>query len=69
MAKKTTEREQLCYDKGYAQGKTDFAKEVADRIACIETCYGDDYDMGVDWTVCKVLKIIVETLGDSDGRE
>jgi hypothetical protein len=69
MAKKMTEREQFYYGKGYAQGKIDFAKEVMERIGCIETCYGDDYDMGVDWAVCEALKIINEMVGGSDGRE
>jgi hypothetical protein len=66
MAKKMTEQELFYYGKGYAQGKIDFAKEVMARIGCIETCYGDDYDMGVDWAVCEALKIINEMVGGSD---
>ena len=64
-----TEREQLCYNEGYEQGKIDFAKELAERIGCIHTCYGDDYDTGVDWAVNEVLRIIDEIVGDSDGEE
>lgn len=66
---KMTEREQFCYDKGYEQGKTDFAKELAERVACIETYYDDDYDMGVDHAINEALRIIDGMVGDSDGRE
>ena len=69
MAEKMTEREQFYYGKGYVQGKIDFAKEAAERISRIDICYGDDYEMGVDWAVCEALKIIDEMVGDSDGRE
>lgn len=44
MAKKITKRERFYYGKGYTQGKIDFAEEVMERIGCIETCYGGDYD-------------------------
>ena len=63
-----TEREQFYYGKGYVQGKIDFAKEVAERIGCIETCYDGEYSMGVDWVVGKALKIINEVAGGEDGR-
>ena len=69
MAEKMTEREQFYYGKGYVQGKIDFAKEVMERIGCIETCCNEEYDMGVDWAVCEALKIINEMVGVSDGRE
>lgn len=69
MAEKMTEREQFYYGKGYVQGKIDFAKELAERIGCIETCYGDDYDNGVDYAVCEALQIINEMVGDSNGRK
>lgn len=63
MAKKMTEREQFCYNKGYKQGKIDFAKELAERIGCIYTHYSDNYDMGVDWAVNEALRIIDEMVG------
>ena len=66
MAEKMTEREQFYYGKGYVQGKIDFAKELTERIGCIETYYGGSYDMGVDWAVRKALRIIDEMVGGSD---
>ncbi|MCR5440277.1 MAG: hypothetical protein K6F01_12710 [Selenomonas sp.] len=69
MAKKMTEREQFYYGKGYVQGKIDFAKEVVEQVGCISTCYGDEYDNGVDYAVRKVLEIIEEMVGGSDGRK
>lgn len=69
MAKKMTEREQFYYGKGYVQGKIDFAKEVMERIGCIEACDDDEYNMGADWAVCEALRIIDEMVGGSDGRE
>ena len=63
-----TEREQFYYGKGYVQGKIDFAKEVVKQIGCIETCYGDEYSMGVDWAIDKALKIINEIAGGEGGR-
>jgi hypothetical protein len=64
-----TEQEQFYYNKGYAQGKIDFAKDVTEKISCIGTCYGDDYGMGVDWAVCEALKVIDEMVGGVNGRE
>ena len=69
MMKKMAEREQFCYDKGYEQGKIDFAKELAERIGCIYTCYNDNYDMGVDWAVNEALRIIDGMVCDLDGEE
>ena len=69
MAKKTTEREQFYYGKGYVQGKIDFAKEVMERIGCIEACDDDEYNMGADWAINEALRIINEMVGGSDGRE
>ncbi|WP_037355809.1 hypothetical protein [Selenomonas sp. FC4001] len=66
MAEKMTEREQFYYGKGYVQGKIDFAKEVMERIGCIETCCDEEYDMGVSWAVCEALRIINEMVGGSD---
>ena len=51
----------------YEKGRQDLAREVMERVGCIETCYGDDYDMGVDWAVCEALRIINEMVGGSDG--
>lgn len=42
------EHEQFCYNKGYEQGKIDFAKELTGRIGCIEACDDDEYNMGAD---------------------
>lgn len=57
------------YNRGYTQGRIDFAKEVIDKISYIDTCYGEDFDNGVDWAVYQALKIIDETMGDSeDGK-
>ena len=64
-----TVREQFYYSEGYAQGKIDFAKELAERIGCIKTCYCDEYDSGVDYAVHKAYHKINEMVGDSDGRE
>jgi hypothetical protein len=69
MANKMTEREQLCYGKDYVQGKIDFAKEVIEKISYIETCYGDDFDRGVDYAICDVLAIIHKMVGALDGRK
>jgi hypothetical protein len=66
---KMTEREQFYYGKGYVQGKIDFAKDAMEKIGCIETCYGDDYDNGVNYAVCEALRIINEMVGGSDGRK
>ena len=57
------------YDRGYMQGRVDFAKEIIDKISYIDTCYGEDFDNGVDWAVYQALKIIDETVGNSDGKE
>lgn len=59
-----TEREQFCYNEGYEQGKIDFAKELAERIGCIEACDDDEYNMGADWAICEALRIIDETVDD-----
>ena len=60
---------EILVKQAYEKGRQDFAKEVMERVGCIETCYGDDYDMGVDWAVCEALRIINEMVGGSDGRE
>lgn len=68
MAKKMTESEQFYYGKGYVQGKIDFAKELTERIGCIEACDDDEYNMGADWAVNEALRIIVEMVGGEDGK-
>lgn len=62
--KKMTGREQFCYSWGYEQGKIDFAKELTERIGCIEACDDDGYNMGADWAIREALRVINGMVGE-----
>jgi len=70
MAEKMTEREQFYYGKGYVDGRIDALQEIMKGVYEIDDClYNDDYANGFNTAVSKVIDVINNVAGESDGRE